>query len=307
MQHARCEHCGGQFPMNDTVKLKGQCLCVGCADKQISQLGGVPREAIEAEADPTVCVNCGHDNGAVPLERLAGLPACDRCIHYFRHRPFPNWIRLGAVGLLALVVFALWFNGRFFLAYWEMRASGRAFAEADAARAADLMESAAQRVPETRELDAFATYLRGLALLQAGDSAEALNHLENARGRIPPDFPIEDVLLHARMGKCFDEKDYDGFLRHATDLAERHPGEPSAVASVASAYACKYVQTGEAEFKEKAMEALGRARANAHKDPEFPEYEDRILYRIESRQIISREEFQQRFPNGWHGKEAPPR
>ncbi len=307
MQHVRCEQCGGQFAMNDTVKLKGVCLCVGCAEKRVQQLGGVPQAAVEVEADPTVCVNCGHDNGTVPLERLAGLPACDNCVHFFRHRPFPNWVKLAALGLLVLVVFALYFNGRFFLAYWEIGAAFRTAAEGDVAQAADLMESASEHVPESPDLQGLASYFRGIQLLAAEQSAEALAHLEKVRGRLPPELRVDDLVLQARMGKCFDERDYDGFLEHATEMAKRHPDEPTAVAQVASAYACKYAVTEDAQFKEKALEALGRAKAIAQGDPDFAEYEDRILHRIESREVISRKQFQERFPHGWHGKEDPER
>jgi tetratricopeptide (TPR) repeat protein len=228
-------------------------------------------------------------------------------VHFFRHRPFPNWVKLGAAGLLALVAFALYFNGRFFLAYWEIRGAFRAAGEADVARAADLMDSAAEHVPESPDLEVFASYFRGIQLLSAEKSAEALAHLEKVGGRLPSDFRVDALVLQARMGKCFDEKDYDGFLEHALEMAERDPDEPRAVAQVASAYACKYAVTEDAQFKEKALEALGRAKAMAQKDPDFAEYEDRILHRIESRQIIPRKEFQKRFPNGWHGKEEPER
>ena len=36
--------------------------------------------------------------------------------------------------------------------------------------------------------------------------------------------------------------------------------------------------------------------------PQFAEYVDRIRYRLETREIISRSEFVRRFPNGWKPK-----
>ena len=33
--------------------------------------------------------------------------------------------------------------------------------------------------------------------------------------------------------------------------------------------------------------------------PEFKEYENRILHRLQSREIITQAEFARRFPNGW--------
>jgi hypothetical protein len=34
-------------------------------------------------------------------------------------------------------------------------------------------------------------------------------------------------------------------------------------------------------------------------------FEDRILYRLETREIIDRKEFQRRFPDGWKPKDKP--
>lgn len=34
-------------------------------------------------------------------------------------------------------------------------------------------------------------------------------------------------------------------------------------------------------------------------DPEWKEYENRILHRLHSREILTRAEFAQRFPTGW--------
>ncbi len=307
MNHVRCDECGGEFPMNETVKYLSATLCHGCAEKALSGVSEVPEGAVQLQVDPTVCRNCGFDSGSAPLETLVGLPVCGPCTQFFRHRPYPAWVKAAAVGLLGLVVFALLFNARFFRAHREMKAAARALAKPDMARAADLMESASKRVPESPDVKAMADFFRGLQLLQADQSAEALSYLERARPRIPPEFRIDEAVRYARIGKCFDEEDYDGFLREASELAERHPGDTMALGQLASAYACKYADTGDDQFKQEALAALEKARAAARDDPEFKEYEDRILHRIETREILRREEFNKRYPNGWHGggQQAP--
>jgi hypothetical protein len=70
-------------------------------------------------------------------------------------------------------------------------------------------------------------------------------------------------------------------------------------ATLASAWACKHAQTGEPAFRERALECLEEAAKMAQGDPQFTEYEDRIRHRLDSREIITRDEFQRRFPNGW--------
>jgi hypothetical protein len=204
--------------------------------------------------------------------------------------------------LFLLVLFALYWNGRFFLAYGEMKAAGRALNEGNLSSAATLMGGAAERVPENADLRAFADFLRGAELLQADKSAEALEYLQKSQARIPPDFGAAELILQATMGKCFDEQDYDGFLKAALEVDKRQPGVPMARASVASAYACQYAVTGDEALKQKSLETLGQAKQMGG-DPELAgelaKYENRILHRLATREIIRREEFDRRFPEGW--------
>jgi len=302
VNHVLCDQCGHEFAMNDTIRLHGRPVCIQCAEKTLAGGVKVPKEAVEIQIDPTVCRNCGFDNGAVPLEKLAGLPACNPCIHAFRHRPFPGWIKGAAVSLILLVIFALWWNGRFYLAYGEMRAAFRAWGEGNVPSAAALMGRAADRVPENADLRAFADFFRGAELLQADKSAEAIECLQKCQSRIPPEAGVAELILHATMGKCYDEQDYDGFLKAAQEVDKRSPGRPMTRAGVASAYACKYAVTGDDAFKQKSLEALGQAK-QMPADPERAEalakYENRIRHRLATREIIRRQEFDRRFPEGW--------
>jgi hypothetical protein len=98
---------------------------------------------------------------------------------------------------------------------------------------------------------------------------------------------------------AFDRKDYGQFLTLAEKLVARHPESPDDVAMLASALACQYALRGEESLKQKALQTIERARALAANDAEararLEGYEDRIRYRLESRQIIDTEEYERRF------------
>jgi hypothetical protein len=90
------------------------------------------------------------------------------------------------------------------------------------------------------------------------------------------------------------------FLAKSEEIAALAPDQPSALASVASAYACKYATTGDTSFRDKSLEQLERARAAAGAvSEEFAVYENRIRHRLQSREIITGKEFEKRFPHGW--------
>jgi hypothetical protein len=93
-------------------------------------------------------------------------------------------------------------------------------------------------------------------------------------------------------------------LKKATDYAKLTPTDATAVAGVASAYACKYAVTGTKEFRKQALEQLDRASklvrpANA---AEFRDYVTRIHHRLDTREVITRSEFHRRYPAGYRSK-----
>ena len=82
-------------------------------------------------------------------------------------------------------------------------------------------------------------------------------------------------------------------------LAKRQPEEPMWALGVASAYACKFAATGDGESKDLAERQIETAlKMKGAEGKAFEETVDRIRYRLETREIISRSEYVRRFPNG---------
>lgn len=166
------------------------------------------------------------------------------------------------------------------------------------------MQSATKRVPENLELAAMAAFYHGLNLLKAEKSKEAAAALRVCRDRWPESALVNWYLLAAEAGEAFDAKDYDGFLSKERAMWQLSPDNPVALMGLASGYACQYAVSGSNEMKQAAMKFLNDAMATTKvPDPQFGSWKARILHRLETREIIRREEYDRRFPNGWRAKE----
>jgi hypothetical protein len=164
--------------------------------------------------------------------------------------------------------------------------------------------------PEFREVDAI--WKRAVSAMdkadeagkladQDGRAADAARLMHEAAEGYPeaPGLAIAAESLDA--GADFEAKDYDGFLALSQKQWKQFPGSQTAGA-VASALACKYAVTGDAQYRQQAETMLEQARQLGANDPEqrksYEEYAERIQYRLKTREIISPTEYNRRFrPN----------
>ena len=70
----------------------------------------------ESVADPTICFNCGADNGSTEYSQVAGLHCCPTCMAALYNRPFPGWLRLALATLLILLGVSLVHGAKYFRA-----------------------------------------------------------------------------------------------------------------------------------------------------------------------------------------------
>jgi hypothetical protein len=290
--------------MNQMFTVFGRSLCEACGNQELSgHGGGIQPGDVVRQIDPTVCSKCAADEGSRELPRVAGLPFCGTCEDELRRRPFPLWIKVSFTLLLGLAAFSLIHNRRFLLGYVEMHRAGRAMAKRDVSQAAAFMSAAAAHVPEARELKDLADYFTGLDLMANDRAAEAVPLLQSGAVRLPPGTEARQVaemlLAKAQAAVAFDAKDYDAFLAKETEMLKARPNDPMAMAGVASAHACKYAVTGDESHKQQALRMLESA-VQADKGPHVADYRQRILFRLHTREIISKKEFDRRYPNGWN-------
>jgi hypothetical protein len=114
-----------------------------------------------------------------------------------------------------------------------------------------------------------------------------------------PQLPYANLLLDEYdEGVAFAEKDYDTFLALAERDWKSLPDSRTA-AMISSALACKYAASGDATFRQRSEEMLAKAKELAKGDKKIldglAEFEERNRYRLETRQIITKSEFDQKF------------
>lgn len=297
MKHVSCQRCNAQLPLGDAIRFFDRTLCLNCAQAEKQQLPPdqeVPEGAIYNETDPTICRECQHDNGTEDLQRVAGVPLCGNCDQKYRSRPFPTWLKLSFAAVVMLAIIAFVRNERFYRAYVQKVEAKRAMQRGDFDAHVTLIQTAAALVPEDRDLSVAATLAQAMQFMQQDRAAEALPLLRQIQQQVPADPTIKRFVLIADAAAAFDRKDYDHFLAVEQEQMALVPNEPSAVAGVASAFACKYAVTGNPEFKQQALELLEKAKKLAPPgSPEFADYEARIRFRIDTRRIISKKEYDQ--------------
>lgn len=306
MRRTTCQDCVREFQLSETYKMEDKIYCKNCLERVLANRKVIKKEnAIVRQTDPTVCFNCGFDNNQTELSQVAGLPVCSKCGDFFRNRPFPVWIKASFIVIVGLVVFSFVFNFRFIKSYYFIKQASRAFQKGDLEKTINLAKSASNLVPEDVYLNLEVFYFEGLYYLEQEKWLDAVDAFNKCNGLSQEYYNYEDGILSAKIGLSFDNKDYDSFLRYALELQTKYPEDSIFNGQVASAYACKYAVTGDNQYKEKTLENLKKSKELSGNNPAYKEYEQRISYRLSTREIIDKKEFDKKFPNGWKepGKE----
>jgi tetratricopeptide repeat protein len=137
--------------------------------------------------------------------------------------------------------------------------------------------------------------------LQDGHAAEAARLMHEAASIYPEARGLAILAETYDEGTAFEAKDYDKFLAIAEKQWQQQPS-PGTAAAFASALACKYAATGDLKYRQQSEEMLEKSHQTIGTDPDgqkaFQEYAERIRYRLDTRQIISKTEYDRRFRNG---------
>jgi tetratricopeptide (TPR) repeat protein len=289
--------------MGEAFSVKENTLCQKCADQFVSEHDVThTRGEITRLVDPTVCTKCAKDCGDQELPTIAKLPVCETCDNHFRNRPFPGWLKISFIAFLLVAVAAFVYNLRFFLAYVDIVHANRELRSGKVEQGIAHFASAAERIPEIPQLAVVPNLYRAEMLAMDDKYDEAMARIQKSRSYAPPNMrqAFQEAELHVQLGRAFEKKDYDAFLDVAQQMNKLAPDKYNTLGSLASAYACKYAATGDTQFREQALQYLEKAKAS--KGPEaavVEDFENRIQHRLQTREVISRKEFKQRFPNGW--------
>lgn len=137
--------------------------------------------------------------------------------------------------------------------------------------------------------------------LQDGKAAQAAQLMHHAASTYPEMPGLMFAAEYYDGGAAFERKDYDTFLSIA-EKQWKEQANANTAAYVASALACKYAITGKLAFRQRSEAMLQKAFELAHGEPEavkgLDEFVDRNKYRLDSREIISKTEYDRRFRSG---------
>lgn len=135
---------------------------------------------------------------------------------------------------------------------------------------------------------------------QEGHDAEAAQLMHEAASIYPEARGLAVAAEAYDEGAAFEAKDYDRFLALAEKQWQERPSSGTAAAN-ASALACKYANTGDRKYRQQSEDMLEKSHQKLGTDPAdekgFQEYAERIRYRLESRQIIGKAEYDRKFRN----------
>jgi len=303
MKTIACDHCAkASVPQNETIQIEHSVYCEDCLKTHFPLDSHLEGKHIEKVYDPIVCAFCENDFGSKELETMGGIPSCEPCTTKARSYPFPMWVKAFMLGIAAIVLFSTYWNFRFFEAYEHLNQSWVASDTGNFEAAYIHIETASEQVPENHELKTLASYFKGVYYLQNDKASKAYPLLLACEQDLPYDYDVSRMVRQARISMNFDDADYEGFLSGTQEQLELDKSIPLSWASVASALACIYATTDNDSFRLESLRHIMKAKELSSYSEEIQEYTMRINYRLQSKEIITTEEFYAKFPNGWEFK-----
>ncbi|WP_309640688.1 hypothetical protein [Flavobacterium sp.] len=300
MRKTECNNCNDKNkPINETVNVDEKVYCSTCFETSFPEQKGLEGKKIEKKFDPTICASCQKDFENQELKLIGVYPHCNECEIKIKNKIFPIWVKGFFAGVIFIVIFSFFWNWKYFDAFNKIKKSNELFQKGDYSNATNLMNSASIEVPEVEDLKTLKTYYKGVEYLTKDKNDEALKEFNICKNKVPQDYNINVLILQAKIGSCFNKKDYNGFLLASKENFKIDSTSSMSFSSVASAYACIYADKGDLNAKKLALENIEKAKLIDNKSTESKFYYNFLDYRITTRQIITREEFIKKYPNGW--------
>jgi tetratricopeptide (TPR) repeat protein len=140
---------------------------------------------------------------------------------------------------------------------------------------------------------------------QDGQEMQAAQLMHAAAADYPQMPNIALAVDYYDSGAAFARKDYDQFLAIGEKDWKLQPSWSTAL-SLVSSLDCKYAATGDEQYRTRSEEMFIKSRELGKDDKEaervISEFSDRHKYRIQTRKIISKQEFDRQFRNNGKGE-----
>lgn len=136
---------------------------------------------------------------------------------------------------------------------------------------------------------------------QPGKSEEAEALMRQAAAEYSEMPQLAAAIPYFEAGSAFERRDYDRFLAIAEGIWKVQPASTGAASQLAGALACKYALTGDPSFRTRSEEMMEKARQFSQGDKAaeeaYEEYAERLKHRMDTREIINKQEYDRRFRN----------
>lgn len=300
MKYVICGVCSNEnVPFSASLTVDGSIFCDDCFKSSFTSDEQLKGKSIFKEMDPTICFSCGTDFGHKVLTMIASHPVCEPCHEIIKNRSFPVWVKVFLAFVVATIIFSFVWNWRFLQGYESLHQFYSASARQDFDVAAAELENVSMNVPEMPQFIPLVNFYKGVAFLKNNKPEQALIEFMACRDSLSNDYPVDALILQAEMGVSFDKKDYNKFLQSSKAYLDRDTTVAISWASVSSAYACLYVSTKADSMKQLSDQYLAKALSFKDTTKEFSDFVNRIHHRVETGEIVTREEFNKKFPSGW--------
>lgn len=296
MKYHLCSICGNQTPLNSILNIDQVAHCEKCLSEKFPDERDLNGKLITREFDQTVCANCSTDFGERILNKIGEYPTCTACERLVEERIFPVWVKAFFAGIIVLVILSGILNWRFVRGYYLDKKTKTVMASMDAEKIATHFSELSANVPEVPEFQTVALLNAGIELMANDRSDEAYKLFQQCTS-LPENYYVDIYMQEAKIGAAFENKDYRQFLIEAKRFLV-YDSSATSLAQVASAYSCLFASEKSDSTFLLANDYINRAES---KDPEqtLTSYLNMIRYRLTTGNIVTRAQFEAKFPNGY--------
>ncbi|HXY01267.1 MAG TPA: hypothetical protein VEI54_10125 [Candidatus Limnocylindrales bacterium] len=351
MNQVVCQECSRNLSAKEAYELNEKVLCGSCAKAAVdrAKAGGQPAQ-VTRYVDKSICARCNTYIGEGGGVAAGPVRLCLPCSELVQNWPYPQWLKLSLIGLLLLLVFALFHGRNYFQAGKDLYRGEQLVEQGEYQKALPYLREALKIAPNS-DKGALLTAKTALLIGDVETAAKALMGHEGGRfeNADKPEFrEVDDLwkkansaleqlgkaakleeqdgnevaaaklahgaaalypqLLHVDIvvdeydeGVAFVNKDYDTYLSLAEKDWKLWPTGGTA-SMLSSALACKYAVSGVVSYRQRSEEMLSKAKELSQGNKEsldrLAEFEERNHYRLESREIINKTEYDRRFRGG---------
>ena len=204
----------------------------------------------------------------------------------------PSWVIFFVVLLFVISVFGFIFFNRYSASIHNYKRSIASFQENDLEAAEKYITRASDLVPNSTDILSFKYYVVGFKNYFEENYDGALDSFKKYLTHNSDDEYIDQLVASMEISNAFDKKDYGKMVEYSAKLYEDYREDPLCILQLASAIACQYATSKKTEDLNRVKELIEEARAFELDDSHI-DYIERIEYRLASKNIISKTEYNQ--------------